>query len=216
MSADDLLQRFFTHRIVASLRAATAEFAVRSAQAAAAGGVRIIEVPHTIPGAMRVIVDIRRRFGDEVVVGIGDAPDVETADRAVKSNAQFATLPYDNAPLVDFCRKRRLLVIPAGATPCEIAATAERGAALVRVFPAAVFGGAVYIAHLRRALPNVHLLAAGGIDLDDVADYFRAGASVVTVGGGLFPSQADAAPDFDGLTERARRLTTALNARPAP
>ncbi|MCS7078668.1 MAG: hypothetical protein NZ585_01270 [Chloracidobacterium sp.] len=211
MSSGDLLQRFFVHRLIASLRAATAEIAVQSAQAVVEGGIRIVEVPYTTPGAMRVIVDIRRRFGDEVVVGIGDAPSIEIADRAIKANAQFVTLPYDNAPLVEFCRKHRLLVIPAGATPREVALVAEQGAALVRVFPAAAFGGAVYIGHLRRALPEVHLLAAGGVDLNEVPNYFRAGASVVAIGGGLFSPQTDATPNFDHLTERARRLVTALS-----
>ncbi len=216
MSVGNLLQRFFTHRIIASLRATTAESAVQSAQAVVAGGIRIIEVPHTTPGAMRVLVDIRRRFGDDVVVGIGDVSNHEIADRAVKSNAQFATLPYDNTALLDFCHKQRLLAIPAGATPREIATIAERGVVLVRVFPAAVFGGAGYIGHLRRALLDVHLLAAGGISLDAVADYFRAGASVVTVGSGLFLSRNGRVPDLESLTERARQLTKALPTPTAP
>ncbi|OYT73601.1 MAG: hypothetical protein CFK52_01390 [Chloracidobacterium sp. CP2_5A] len=206
MSADDLLQRFFTRRLIASLRSASAEIAVQSARILIESGIRIIEVPHATPGAMRVIGDIRHQFGDDVAIGIGDAPTIEAVDRAIKANAQFATLAYDNARVVDFCRKRHLLAIPAGATPREVALLAERGASLVRVFPVAAFGGAVYLGHLRRALPNVHLLAAGGINLADVADYFRAGASVVAVGSGLFPSLADGRPDFAALADRARQL----------
>ncbi|MFQ3582623.1 MAG: hypothetical protein SNJ67_13050 [Chloracidobacterium sp.] len=207
MPTPDLLQRFFTYRIMASLRATTAETAVQSARAVIKGGIRIIEVPQSTPGAMRVIGDIRHQFADEVIIGIGDVPSIEVADRAIKANAQFATLPYDNTRVVEFCRKHHLLVIPAGATPREVALLAERGTALVRVFPVSSFGGAMYVGHLRRALPSVHLLAAGGIDLAEVTTYFRAGASVVAIGSGLFPPHADDQPDFEGLTQRAQQLT---------
>ncbi len=215
MSPDGLLQRFFTHRVIASLRATTAETAVQSARVLIESGIRIIEAPHATPGAMRVIGDIRHQFGDDVVVGIGDAPTIEVADRAIKANAQFATLSYDNARVADFCRKHHMLAIPAGATPREVALLAERGASLIRVFPVATFGGPVYIGHLRRALPNLHLLAAGGIDLADVADYFRAGASVVAIGSGLFPSRADGQPDFAAMAERGRQLLSTLIPPPA-
>ena len=206
MTANDLLQRFFTHRIVASLRAATAEIAVQSARAVIAGGIRIIEVPYNTPGAMRVIGDIRHQFADEVIIGIGDVPTVEVVDRAIKANVQFATLPYDNPPVMDFCRKHHVLVIPGGATPREVARLAERGLQLVRVFPVASFGGAVYVGQLRRAFPNLHLLAAGGIDLTGVAEYLQAGASVVTVGSGLFSPSTGNQPDLETLTQRARQL----------
>jgi 2-dehydro-3-deoxyphosphogluconate aldolase/(4S)-4-hydroxy-2-oxoglutarate aldolase len=206
MTAHDLLQQFFTHRIVASLRAATAEMAVQSARAVIAGGIRIIEVPYHTPGAMRVIGDIRHQFADEVIIGIGDVPTVEVADRAIKANVQFATLPYDNPPVMDFCRKHHVLVIPGGATPREVARLAERGLQLVRVFPVASFGGAVYVGQLRRAVPNLHLLAAGGIDLTGVAEYLQAGASVVTVGSGLFSPSTGNQPDLETLTQRARQL----------
>jgi len=206
MTAHDLLQQFFTHRIVASLRAATAEMAVQSARAVIAGGIRIIEVPYHTPGAMRVIGDIRHQFADEVIIGIGDVPTVEVADRAIKANVQFATLPYDNPPVMDFCRKHHVLVIPGGATPREVARLAERGLQLVRVFPVASFGGAVYVGQLRRAIPNLHLLAAGGIDLTGVAEYLQAGASVVTVGSGLFSPSTGNQPNLEDISQRARQL----------
>ena len=206
MTAHDLLQQFFTHRIVASLRAATAEMAVQSARAVIAGGIRIIEVPYHTPGAMRVIGDIRHQFADEVIIGIGDVPTVEVADRAIKANVQFATLPYDNPPVMDFCRKHHVLVIPGGATPREVARLAERGLQLVRVFPVASFGGAVYVGQLRRAIPNLHLLAAGGIDLTGVAKYLQAGASVVTVGSGLFSPSTGNQPNLEDISQRARQL----------
>ncbi len=206
MAANDLLQQFFAYRIVASLRAATAEMAVQSACAAIAGGIRIIEVPYHTPGAMRVIGDIRHQFADEVMVGIGDVPTIEVADRAIKANIQFATLPYDNPPVMDFCQKRHVLVIPSGATPREVARLAERGLPLVRVFPIASFGGAVYVGQLRRAIPNLHLLAAGGIDLTGVAEYLQAGASVVTVGSGLFPPSTGNQPNLEDISQRARQL----------
>jgi 2-keto-3-deoxy-6-phosphogluconate aldolase len=87
-----------------------------------------------------------------------------------------------------------------------VARLAERGLQLVRVFPVASFGGAVYVGQLRRTIPNLHLLAAGGVDLTEVAEYFQAGASVVTVGSGLFLPAAGNQPDLETLTQRARQL----------
>ncbi|MGQ9896082.1 MAG: bifunctional 4-hydroxy-2-oxoglutarate aldolase/2-dehydro-3-deoxy-phosphogluconate aldolase [Acidobacteriota bacterium] len=207
MAAYGLLKRFFTNRIVVSLRATTAEMAVQAARAVIAGGIRLIEIPHNIPGAMRVIGDIRHQFADDVTVGIGDVPTIEVADRAIKANVQFVTLPYDNQPVMDFCRKHHVLVIPSGATPREVARLAEQGLQLVRVFPVAAFGGAIYVGHLRRTIPNLHLLAAGGIDLTEVTEYCQAGASVVTIGSGLFLPFTGNQPDLEQLTQRAEQLS---------
>jgi 2-dehydro-3-deoxyphosphogluconate aldolase/(4S)-4-hydroxy-2-oxoglutarate aldolase len=205
-AVNDILSRFCAHRVIASIRATTADMAFRAAEAVVAGGILLLEVPYSTPGAARVISDLRRTFGTKVLVGAGDVTTIEAADRAVKANAQFVTLPFNQAMVVDFCRRQSVFAVPGVATPNEIAALTPSNPPLLRVFPAACFGGPVYLGHLRRAFPDQHLMAAGGIPAEQAADYLKAGTSVVTVGSGLFSPDIVSAADFAQLTERARRL----------
>lgn len=210
---NDILTKFCTHRVVASIRAATADMAFRAAEAVIAGGMVMIEVPYATPGAARVISDLRRTYGTKIVVGAGDVTTIEAADRAVKANAQFVTLPFNQKMVVDFCRRQSVFAVPGVATPNELADLAVANPPLLRVFPAACFGGPSYLSHLRRAFPDQHLMAAGGIAIELVPNYLKAGTSVVTVGSGLFSSDLLASPDLSPLTERARQLVR-LTAKP--
>ena len=138
---------------------------------------------------------------------------IEAADRAVKANAQFVTLPFNQAMVVDFCRRQSVFAVPGVATPNEVADLVVANPPLLRVFPVTCFGGPVYLGHLRRAFPDQHLMAAGGIPAEQAPDYLKAGASVVTVGSGLFSPDIVSAQDFAQLTERARKLVQ-MTAKP--
>jgi 2-dehydro-3-deoxyphosphogluconate aldolase/(4S)-4-hydroxy-2-oxoglutarate aldolase len=206
MSPEAILSVFCQRRLAGSLRAATADSALRAAEAAVAGGISILEVPVSTPGFVRIISELRRTFGEKAVIGVGDVSTIEAADRAIKANVQFMTLPVAHTPLIEFAWKWGALAIPGAATPTEIAAAAAAGARMVRVFPIASLGGATYLAHVRRVLPDIHLMAAGGVSAAALPEYLLAGASVVTLGSGLFEPSSLAAGNYSALTEHVRSV----------
>lgn len=209
MNAIAACERLRARPIIAAVRAPTADAALRAAAAAFAGGVRAFEVPLTAPGAFRVISDLRREHGDAILLGAGAVVSPDAADRAVKAGVQFVASPHTSYPVLDFCRSRGLLAIPGAATPTEVMAAWSTGAPLVKVFPAAVFGGAAYVRALRESLGDVRLVPEGGIGPDTIVAHFRAGASAVTIGGGLFMPGDLATANWGAIAERARAMVLA-------
>ncbi len=198
---------FFTqHRVVGVVRAATADLASQAAEAAIVGGIKILEVPFTTPGAIRVISDMRRKFGERVLIGAGAVTTLEAADRVIKANAQFIVFPHTNGPLIEFCCKQQVFAVPGAATPTEIISAAGLGAPLISICPARQLGGPAYISALRELVPDISFLASGTGDTDTVADYLNHGAAAVEVGDSLFQPGHLANQNFPGIAECARDI----------
>ncbi|MBX7222939.1 MAG: bifunctional 4-hydroxy-2-oxoglutarate aldolase/2-dehydro-3-deoxy-phosphogluconate aldolase [Blastocatellia bacterium] len=200
------LNFFSHHRVSGIVRAGSAEVALKAAEAAIMGGIKILEVPYTTPGAIRIISDLRRIYGERILIGCGSITTVEMADRAVKGNAQFITSPHTNAALIEFCCSHNVFAIPGAATPTEVISAAGFGVPLVNVFPAGLLGGAPYIRTLHTFVPDVRLMAIGGVTSENLADFLNAGATVVGLGGSLFKAGHIANGNFAGIAESARRV----------
>ena len=179
MNVHAAFERIRSRPIIATVRAPSADLAVRAANAAVAGGIKVVEVPLTVPGAYRVISDLRREHGDSILVGASSVLSTEAVDRAMKSGAQFATSPHTSFQVLDFCKARGLLAIPGGATPTEIMAAWTYGIPMVKVFPAALLGEAAYLKSLKEALGDVRLVPEGGVGLETIAAYFQIGRAHV-------------------------------------
>src|SRR3954447_21475374 len=121
MKDEDLIQLVTDHRVFAIVRAESAESALRAAEAAIIGGIKLIEVALSTPGSYRVISDLRRRYGDRAVIGAGSVMNVEQIDRAIKSSAQFISMPHTDTALIECCRQRRVPPLIGALTPTEVA-----------------------------------------------------------------------------------------------
>lgn len=192
--------------IFAALTAPSADSALKSAEAAIRGGLKLIEIRLSSPGAYRVISDLRREHGDAVLVGAGEVVTSEMADRAVKSGAQFMSSPHTDETILSICREKGLLGIAGALTPTEVMRAWNLGTPIVGISPAGPFGGSAYVRMLAEVYQDVRLMPAGGVSIDTMRDYFRAGAFAVSVGAGLFSAADVQSGGYDRIAERARAL----------
>jgi 2-dehydro-3-deoxyphosphogluconate aldolase/(4S)-4-hydroxy-2-oxoglutarate aldolase len=189
--------------VVAIMRANSSEQLLGAAKAVLAGGVTAIEVTMTTPGALDVVRQATSQFGKEVLFGVGSVLDAETARAAILAGAQFVVCPTLKVATIEMCHRYSIPVVPGAYTATEILSAWEAGASAVKVFPANA-GGPAYLKAIKAPLPQISLTAVGGVTLENAAEFVRAGADFVGVGGELVNQKLLDASDFAQITERAR------------
>jgi 2-dehydro-3-deoxyphosphogluconate aldolase/(4S)-4-hydroxy-2-oxoglutarate aldolase len=204
MSRDACLSRIIDSGVVAVLRAPSGEMLVDVAEALAAGGVVAIEVTFTVPGAHRVLEEVASRLGERILLGAGTVLDAETARTALLAGAQFIVAPTVNLEVIRLCRRYGKAVMPGALTPTEVLSAWEAGADIVKVFPSDMMGPG-YLKALRGPLPQVRLMPTGGVNLNTAADFLRAGACALGVGGALVEPKSVAAGDMARIESLARQ-----------
>lgn len=206
MSKTSVLHRIREIGIVPVVRAESADEAGRAIAAIMAGGVPVLEITMTVPGAVPLIADLCRRFGQDAVVGAGTVLDPETARACILAGAQFVVSPATNAATIACCRRYGVPIMPGALTPTEVVAAWEAGADMVKVFPCSALGGASYIKALKAPLPQIDLIPTGGVNLQTAADFIKAGSTALGVGADLVDLKALREGQDALLTERAREL----------
>lgn len=201
MSKSDDLSRVLASGIVAVIRADSGEKLVEVAEALLAGGVEVMEVTFTVPGAVRVLEKVSNQLGDRVLLGAGTVLDPETARAALLAGAQFIVSPSTSVDVIRLCRRYDKLVMPGALTPTEVVTAWESGADIVKIFPSDITGPS-YLKALHGPLPQVRLMPTGGVNLESAADFLRAGACALGVGGSLVESRTVA----DGNMARIESL----------
>jgi 2-dehydro-3-deoxyphosphogluconate aldolase/(4S)-4-hydroxy-2-oxoglutarate aldolase len=197
---DQLLDR----GVVAIIRSADSSRLVDVAEALLAGGVSVMEVTFTVPRAHEVLEHVADRLGGRVLLGAGTVLDAATARTAILAGAEFIVSPVVSHEVVACCRRYSKLSLPGALTPTEILAAWEAGADIVKVFPSEITGPA-YLKAVHAPLPQVRLMPTGGVNLQTAADYLRAGACALGVGGSLVESKAVASGDFARIESLARQ-----------
>lgn len=203
MSQDNAIGIILDTGVVAIMRAKNSDQLLEAAQAVLAGGVRVIEVTMTTPGALDVVRQATDKLGDDVLFGVGSVIDPETARSAILAGAQFVVCPTLNLEIITICRRYSIPVMPGAYTPTEILTAWEAGADVVKVFPASI-GGPAYIKAIKAPLPQIRLAAVGGVDIKNTPDFFRAGVEVVGVGGELVNQKLLDTRNFNEISARAR------------
>jgi 2-dehydro-3-deoxyphosphogluconate aldolase/(4S)-4-hydroxy-2-oxoglutarate aldolase len=190
--------------VVAIMRANSSDQLLAAADAVKAGGVNAIEVTMTTPGAIDVVKQATAKYGDDVLFGVGSVLDPETARAAILAGAQFVVCPTLNLETIKMCKRYSIPVVPGAYTPTEALTAWEAGADMVKIFPASI-GGPAIIKAIKGPLPQIKLVPVGGVNLNTTADFIRAGAEVVGVGGSLVNQKLLEAQEFDQIAENARR-----------
>lgn len=203
MPKDSTLSRIVGSGVVAVLRAPSGEMLADVAEALLAGGVEAIEVTFTVPGAHRVIEQVADRLGGKILLGAGTVLDSETARAALLAGAEFIVAPTVNLEVIRLCRRYDKVVMPGALTPTEVLTAWESGADIVKVFPSELTGPG-YLRALHGPLPQVLLMPTGGVNLDTAADFLRAGACALGIGGALVEKKAVAAGDMQRIQSLAR------------
>jgi len=206
MNKITVLQRIRATGLIPVVRAESAELAMRAVEAIKAGGVDVLEVTMTVPGAIDVIAKLAATFGTEVVIGAGTVLDPNTANKCVQAGAQFIVSPALNEETIAFCRSNDVAVFPGALTPTEVVHAWNAGADAVKVFPAGAVGGASYLKALKAPLPQIELVPTGGVSLKTAANFIEAGAMALGVGADLVDMKALREGRDEVIAERARQF----------
>lgn len=191
--------------VIAIMRARSSDQLLAAAEAIRAGGVRAIEVTMTTPGALAVIEQAAGRYGADVLFGAGTVLDAESARAAILAGAGFIVAPTTDPATIELCRRYSIPVFPGAYTPTEILAAWQAGADMVKVFPASA-GGPALIKALKAPLPQIELVPVGGVEIDNTAEFIRAGSAAVGVGNALIDQKLLDTKDLTTLTARAQRF----------
>ena len=198
--------------IIPVVRAKSADEALAVVEAIREGGIPILEITMTVPGAVAVIGELSRRLGDRVLIGAGTVLDAEAAKHCVEAGAKFIVSPALDIPTIEACRRMNVPVFPGALTPTEILTAWKAGASAVKVFPANAVGGASYLRSVKAPLPQVELIPTGGVNLTTVGELIAAGALALGVGADLVDVEALRRGDAAAITRKAKEYVAAVAA----
>jgi len=192
--------------LVPVVRASSADEAMKAIDAIKEGGISVLEITMTVPGAVRVIEAVAAKNDGSTIVGAGTVLDAETARVCMLAGAQFIVSPALNLDTIAICNRYSVPVMPGALTPTEVVTAWTAGADFVKVFPAGSVGGASYIKNLKGPLPHIKFIPTGGVSLKTAADFIKAGASALGVGTDLVDVKAIRAGEAHVVTERAKQF----------
>ena len=206
MDKREVIQKIVEIGLVPVIRASSEDEAMRVIDAILKGGISVLEITMTVPGAMKVMETLAERYGGDALIGAGTVLDSETARACILSGAQFVISPALNLETIRLCKRYSITVMPGALTPTEVVTAWQAGADFVKVFPCSAMGGASYIKGLKAPLPQIELVPTGGVNLKTAADFIKAGSSALGVGADLVDVKAIRAGEASVVTERARQF----------
>jgi 2-dehydro-3-deoxyphosphogluconate aldolase/(4S)-4-hydroxy-2-oxoglutarate aldolase len=198
MDRNQVLQRVRELGIVPVVRAQSGQEALQLVQALRAGGIDVIELTMTVPGAVEIIRELAKAGG--AIVGAGTVLDAETARACLLAGAQFVVSPATDEATIALCHTYGIPIMAGALTPTEVVRAWRAGSDMVKVFPCGAVGGASYVKALKAPLPQVELIPTGGVSLETAAAFIHAGASAVGAGADLVDPKKGA----EYVTQRAR------------
>jgi 2-dehydro-3-deoxyphosphogluconate aldolase / (4S)-4-hydroxy-2-oxoglutarate aldolase len=204
MQKSEVLRSLREIGLVPVLRAESEAQALALADAIAAGGVTVLEVAMTVPGAIRVMRQLAEDRPD-ILIGAGTVLDPETARMCILEGAQFVVGPALNTRTIEMCHRYDIAVLPGALTPTEIVTAWEAGADVVKIFPASALGGAKYLKSVKAPLPQVEMMPTGGVSQATAVEFLEAGAFALGIGADLVNLKAIAEGKPEIITESARK-----------
>ena len=192
------------------VRCSSSEAAVRAVDALYKGGIRAAEITMTVPGAVRALEKVADQFGGKLVLGAGTVLDPETARICMLAGAEFFVTPSLRTSTIEMAKRYSKVICPGALTPTEVLAAWDAGADAVKVFPCGNVGGAKYIKALKGPFPHIEMVPTGGVNLETVGDFLKAGSCAVGVGGELVDAKCIKDNRYDIIEERARQYLAAI------
>lgn len=206
MNRSDIINQIEAIGVVPVVRASSGDEAIQAIDAIMAGGINVLEITMTVPGAIDVIADVSKRYGDAALVGAGTVLDPETAQACIDAGARFIVSPALNLDTIALCNKLDVPIAPGALTPTEVLTAWNAGADIVKVFPAGSVGGPSYLKNLKGPLPQIKVIPTGGVSLATAADFIKAGAVALGVGTDLVDIKAIREGNAHIVTERAKQF----------
>jgi 2-dehydro-3-deoxyphosphogluconate aldolase / (4S)-4-hydroxy-2-oxoglutarate aldolase len=206
MTRAEVARRIVEIGIVPVIRASSPARAVDAARAVCAGGIPIVELTMTVPGAIDVIRELKRSMDGSVLIGAGTVLDAKTAAQCLEAGAEFLVSPGFDRATVRFAGREGTLIMAGALTLTEVIAAWNAGADFVKIFPCGNVGGPSYIRALKAALPQIPMVPTGGVNLATAAQYLEAGACALGIGSELISANSQA------ITEAARQYVAIVQA----
>src|SRR5207253_7704100 len=201
MTKQQILSFIIDIGIVPVVRTSTAESAIKAIEAIHRGGIRAAEITMTVPGAIRALEKVADQFGDKIILGAGTVLDPETARSCMLAGAQFFVTPSLNLKTIEMAKRYSKVIMPGGLTPTEVLTAWEAGGDAIKIFPCSAVGGAKYIKALRAPFPHIEMVPTGGVNLETIGDFLKAGACACGVGAELIDSANIREGKFDVFEE---------------
>jgi len=208
MDREQCLRELTDTGVVAVIRTKSGDELVSVCQALADGGIKGVEITMTSPGAIEAIYQASKILKGKAIIGAGSVLDPETARAVILAGADFIVGPTLNLELIRMCKRYGKIVIPGAFSPTEILTAWQAGADVVKIFPATRLGPS-FIKDILGPLPQVKLTPTGGVNLENLGDFIKAGAVFVGAGSALVSKQSVADQDWDGLATRAADFVSA-------
>ncbi|HWR34359.1 MAG TPA: bifunctional 4-hydroxy-2-oxoglutarate aldolase/2-dehydro-3-deoxy-phosphogluconate aldolase [Clostridia bacterium] len=215
MTKAEVLNRIREIGIVPVVRARSADEARAACEAVAAGGIPIVEITMTVPGAVQVIARLGSEFKDQVLIGAGTVLDPDAARECIAAGAQFLVSPGLDISTIEAAKTKGVLMMAGALTPTEVITAWKAGSDVVKIFPCGNVGGPKYIKALKGPLPQIPMVPTGGINLQTAGEFLNAGAEALGVGGELINAEALRARKFSVITDLAKQFVQIVRTRRA-
>ena len=203
-----IVNQIIEYGVVAVIRADSKEQAIKLIDAVKMGGIKVMEVTMTVPGAVDIIKELCKLNKDhEIIIGAGTVLDAETARACILAGSEFIVSPYMNLDIVRMCNRYRIAVMPAAITIKDAIEGLEAGAEIIKIFPAGLFGPAI-ISNFKGPLPQGNYMPTGGVTIDNLKDWIKAGAVAVGIGGEL--TKGAKTGDFELVRKTAESFVSEL------
>jgi 2-dehydro-3-deoxyphosphogluconate aldolase/(4S)-4-hydroxy-2-oxoglutarate aldolase len=206
MEKHTVRERILQIGIVPVVRASSSAEARAAAEAVCKGGIPVVEITMTVPGAVEVIRELAKHASGELLVGAGTVLNPEQAQRCLDAGAQFLVSPGFNAKTVALAAAEKILIMAGALTPTEVIAAWDSGADFVKIFPCGTVGGAKYIKALKGPLPEIPMVPTGGVNLQTAAEFLEAGAAALGIGGELVHPGHLKSGNTEAIVDAARKF----------
>ncbi|MDQ6786200.1 MAG: bifunctional 4-hydroxy-2-oxoglutarate aldolase/2-dehydro-3-deoxy-phosphogluconate aldolase [Acidobacteriota bacterium] len=204
MKKAKVLETIKREKLVPVVRTNSTEDARKAIQVLSKCGIKIFEITMTVPNAVELIAELNKS-NTEILLGAGTVLDKNQAEKCIEAGAKFVVSPVFDTETVKFCREKKVAVMPGAITPTEVLTAWNAGADCVKVFPCDVMGGAKYLKTLKTLFPHVEMMPTGGVSLETIADFFKAGAIAVGVGADLVDTKAIREGNLEVIGDKARK-----------
>jgi 2-dehydro-3-deoxyphosphogluconate aldolase/(4S)-4-hydroxy-2-oxoglutarate aldolase len=206
MDKQKVRERIMEIGIVPVVRASSANQACLAAEAVRLGGIPIVEITMTVPGAVELIRELVKNCGSEVLIGAGTILNADAARRCIDAGAEFLVSPGLNLETVALAAREGKLMMAGALTPTEVMAAWDAGADFIKIFPCGQVGGAKYIKALKGPFPQIPFIPTGGVNLNTAAEFLEAGSVALGIGGELVQAEALKTNKPEIIAENARKF----------
>ena len=208
MTKAEITKKIVDIGVVPVVRASSAAQAIAAAEAVCAGGISVVEVTMTVPGAVEVIAQLVKTMSSAVLVGAGTVLNADSARRCLDAGAQFLVSPGFDLETVKFANGKGVLIMAGALPPTEVITAWNAGSDFVKIFPCGNVGGAKYIKALKGPLPQIPMIPTGGVNLNTAAEFIQAGSAALGIGGELILAAALKSGNMREITELAKQYVS--------